>query len=146
MRRSVLDLFAPLTESDCDETWRAAILGHREQIHSDRTQNARVDLAGVRQQELLCKAGFGKQQTVIRTGCNSSKKQGVALALSIWGFISYFYGEFKQSKNLNKQTRPNTGSTTDDSGVTSLNQEYEIGFRSDRELQPHSTSMRVAPE
>ncbi|KAF6153909.1 hypothetical protein GIB67_023686 [Kingdonia uniflora] len=48
MRRSVLDLFAPLTESDCDETWRAAILGYREQIHSDRTQNARVDLAGVR--------------------------------------------------------------------------------------------------
>ncbi|KAF6135969.1 hypothetical protein GIB67_006861 [Kingdonia uniflora] len=42
MRRSVLDLFAPLTESDCDETWRAAILGYREQIHSDRTQNARV--------------------------------------------------------------------------------------------------------
>ncbi|KAF6163524.1 hypothetical protein GIB67_002529 [Kingdonia uniflora] len=42
MRRSVLDLFAPLTESDCDETWRGAILGYREQIHSDRTQNARI--------------------------------------------------------------------------------------------------------
>ncbi|KAF6150516.1 hypothetical protein GIB67_030317 [Kingdonia uniflora] len=71
-----------------------------------------------------------------------TSEKGVALTISLWGFISYFYGEFKQSKNLNKQTRPNTGSTTDDAGVTSLNQEYEIGSRSDR----HSTSMRVAPE
>ncbi|KAF6154284.1 hypothetical protein GIB67_026740 [Kingdonia uniflora] len=51
-----------------------------------------------------------------------TSEKGVALALSIWGFISYFYGEFKQSKNRNKQTLPNTGSTTDDAGATSLNQ------------------------
>ncbi|KAF6166803.1 hypothetical protein GIB67_005679 [Kingdonia uniflora] len=73
-----------------------------------------------------------------------TSEKGVALALSIWGFVSYFYGEFKQSKNLNKQTRPNT-----DAGASSLNQEYEVGSRSDgsfRELQHHSTSIRVAPE
>ncbi|KAF6169258.1 hypothetical protein GIB67_013688 [Kingdonia uniflora] len=51
MRRSVLDLFAPLTESDCDETWRAAILGYREQIHSDRTQNARERIVSLEEKK-----------------------------------------------------------------------------------------------
>ncbi|XP_057973801.1 purine permease 1-like [Malania oleifera] len=30
-------------------------------------------------------------------------EKGIALALSIWGFISYFYGEIKQSKKTNEQ-------------------------------------------
>ncbi|KAF6147832.1 hypothetical protein GIB67_014412 [Kingdonia uniflora] len=45
-----------------------------------------------------------------------TSEKGVALALSIWGFISYFYGEFKQSKKLKKLILPNMeepGSTAD---------------------------------
>ncbi|KAF6166797.1 hypothetical protein GIB67_005673 [Kingdonia uniflora] len=40
-------------------------------------------------------------------------EKGIALALSIWGFISYFYGEFKQSKQEKPDLNPeNSGSTT----------------------------------
>ncbi|OVA15268.1 Drug/metabolite transporter [Macleaya cordata] len=31
-------------------------------------------------------------------------EKGIALSLSFWGFISYFYGEFKESRNKKKQT------------------------------------------
>ncbi|XP_062101362.1 purine permease 3-like [Humulus lupulus] len=34
---------------------------------------------------------------------NFQAEKGVALALSLWGFVSYFYGEIKQSKKLEKQ-------------------------------------------
>ncbi|KAJ7965766.1 Purine permease-like protein [Quillaja saponaria] len=31
-------------------------------------------------------------------------EKGVALVLSLWGFVSYFYGEFKQTKNQTSET------------------------------------------
>ncbi|KAF6149544.1 hypothetical protein GIB67_003692 [Kingdonia uniflora] len=37
-----------------------------------------------------------------------NSEKSVSLALSLWGFISYFYGEFKQSKKMNQT--PNTES------------------------------------
>ncbi|OIW12271.1 hypothetical protein TanjilG_06060 [Lupinus angustifolius] len=33
-------------------------------------------------------------------------EKGVSLALSLWGFLSYFYGEFKQAKKLKKNHIP----------------------------------------
>lgn len=32
---------------------------------------------------------------------NFKAEKGVALALSLWGFVSYFYGEIKQNKKKN---------------------------------------------
>lgn len=32
-------------------------------------------------------------------------EKGVALVLSLWGFASYFYGEYKFTKKLNDKTR-----------------------------------------
>ena len=32
-------------------------------------------------------------------------EKGVALVLSLWGFVSYFYGEIKQSRKLEKSRR-----------------------------------------
>ncbi|KAE9619332.1 putative purine permease, plant [Lupinus albus] len=29
-------------------------------------------------------------------------EKGVSVVLSIWGFVSYFYGEFKQAKELER--------------------------------------------
>ncbi|KAM6560637.1 hypothetical protein CsatA_029876 [Cannabis sativa] len=34
---------------------------------------------------------------------NFQAEKGVALALSLWGFVSYFYGEIKQTKKLKKE-------------------------------------------
>ncbi|KAF6166799.1 hypothetical protein GIB67_005675 [Kingdonia uniflora] len=40
-------------------------------------------------------------------------KKSASLALSLWGFISYFYGEFKQSKKINQtQNTESHGSTS----------------------------------
>ncbi|XP_019426988.1 PREDICTED: purine permease 3-like [Lupinus angustifolius] len=33
---------------------------------------------------------------------NFNTEKGVSLVLSIWGFVSYFYGEFKQAKEMEK--------------------------------------------
>lgn len=34
-----------------------------------------------------------------------SAEKGVALVLSLWGFVSYFYGEMKQSKKIKSQSQ-----------------------------------------
>ncbi|PON63417.1 Purine permease [Parasponia andersonii] len=34
---------------------------------------------------------------------NFQAEKGVSLALSLWGFVSYFYGEIKQSKKIKKE-------------------------------------------
>ncbi|KAF6166788.1 hypothetical protein GIB67_005664 [Kingdonia uniflora] len=39
-------------------------------------------------------------------------EKGITLALSIWGFISYFYGEFKQSKQENPALNPEHNDST----------------------------------
>ncbi|OIT38864.1 PREDICTED: purine permease 3-like [Nicotiana attenuata] len=41
---------------------------------------------------------------------NFSGEKGLALFLSLWGFVSYFYGEFRQTKKQNKS--PKTEMTT----------------------------------
>lgn len=35
-------------------------------------------------------------------------EKGVALVLSLWGFVSYFYGEIKQDREKNKNRCPET--------------------------------------
>ena len=35
-------------------------------------------------------------------------EKGVALVLSLWGFVSYFYGEIKQSKKNKRSQNPET--------------------------------------
>ncbi|KAF9608220.1 hypothetical protein IFM89_008175 [Coptis chinensis] len=37
-----------------------------------------------------------------------SAEKGIALALSLWGFVSYFYGEFKQTNKPNQSLEPET--------------------------------------
>ncbi|KAK7301147.1 hypothetical protein RJT34_12008 [Clitoria ternatea] len=39
---------------------------------------------------------------------NFQAEKGVALVLSLWGFASYFYGEFKQERKKNKNRCPET--------------------------------------
>ncbi|MED6173993.1 hypothetical protein PIB30_064818 [Stylosanthes scabra] len=39
---------------------------------------------------------------------NFEAEKGVALVLSLWGFVSYFYGEIKQERKRNKNRRLNT--------------------------------------
>ncbi|XLR04793.1 hypothetical protein S83_070991 [Arachis hypogaea] len=39
---------------------------------------------------------------------NFEAEKGVALVLSLWGFVSYFYGEIKQEWKRNKNHRLNT--------------------------------------
>ena len=42
---------------------------------------------------------------------NFQAEKGVSLALSLWGFVSYFYGEIKQSKK-NKKNKDKASSAT----------------------------------
>lgn len=39
-----------------------------------------------------------------------SAEKGISLALSLWGFVSYFYGEYKESKRTEGTTEPETNS------------------------------------
>ncbi|OIW16610.1 hypothetical protein TanjilG_02816 [Lupinus angustifolius] len=39
---------------------------------------------------------------------NFQVEKGVALVLSLWGFVSYFYGEIKQARKKNKNASPET--------------------------------------
>lgn len=41
-----------------------------------------------------------------------SGEKGVALFLSLWGFVSYFYGEFKQAKKVEKMKNQENEMTT----------------------------------
>ncbi|MQJ93300.1 hypothetical protein EI018_25095 [Escherichia coli] len=39
-------------------------------------------------------------------GENFQSQKGISLALSLWGFVSYFYGDFRSSQTINQNQNP----------------------------------------